>query len=212
MSEEEEDTIKLILLGNSGVGKTSLIKSIMGVNPNKTEESTLSAYYLQKSFTIENKEYIVDLWDTAGQEAYLGVTKLFFKGSQIVVFVYDITVENSFNDLNEWIKNVKEIVENDYVCGIIGNKSDLFLKSQVSNESAKELAESHGYKFKLASAVNDPKSFEDMIFELLQEYKLKFGNPNNLQHRRKSVRLDKRKVKDTKDTKDSKTTKGHGCC
>ena len=209
MSEEEEDTIKLILLGNSGVGKTSLIKSILGVNPNKTEESTLSAYYLQKSFTIENKEYIVDLWDTAGQEAYLGVTKLFFKGSQIIIFVYDITVKNSFNSLTEWIKNVKEIVNNDYVCGIIGNKSDLFLKSQVSNEEAKKLAETEGYKFKLASAVNDPKSFEDLIFELFQEYKLKFGNPGNPQHRRHSVRLDKGKVKDTKD---GKTTKGRGCC
>ena len=206
---EDEGTIKLILLGNSGVGKTSLIKSISGINPNKTEEATLSAYYLQKPFKIEDKEYLIDLWDTAGQEAYLGVTKLFFKGSQIIIFVYDITVKNSFNSLTEWIKNVKEIVENDYVCGIIGNKSDLFLKSQVSNEEAKKLAESEGYKFKLASAVNDPKSFEDLIFELFQEYKLKFGNPGNPQHRRQSVRLDKGKVKDTKD---GKTTKGRGCC
>ena len=206
---EDEGTIKLILLGNSGVGKTSLIKSISGINPNKTEEATLSAYYLQKPFKIEDKEYIIDLWDTAGQEAYLGVTKLFFKGSQIIIFVYDITVKNSFNSLTEWIKNVKEIVNNDYVCGIIGNKSDLFLKSQVSNEEAKKLAETEGYKFKLASAVNDPKSFEDLIFELFQEYKLKFGNPGNPQHRRHSVRLDKGKVKDTKD---GKTTKGRGCC
>ena len=206
---EDEGTIKLILLGNSGVGKTSLIKSISGINPNKTEEATLSAYYLQKPFKIEDKEYIIDLWDTAGQEAYLGVTKLFFKGSQIIIFVYDITVKNSFNSLTEWIKNVKEIVNNDYVCGIIGNKSDLFLKSQVSNEEAKKLAETEGYKFKLASAVNDPKSFEDLIFELFQEYKLKFGNPGNPQHRRQSVRLDKGKVKDTKD---GKTTKGRGCC
>jgi small GTP-binding protein len=206
---EDEGTIKLILLGNSGVGKTSLIKSISGINPNKTEEATLSAYYLQKPFKIEDKEYIIDLWDTAGQEAYLGVTKLFFKGSQIIIFVYDITVKNSFNSLTEWIKNVKEIVNNDYVCGIIGNKSDLFLKSQVSNEEAKNLAETEGYKFKLASAVNDPKSFEDLVFELLQEYKLKFGNPGNPQHRRHSVRLDKGKVKDTKD---GKTTKGRGCC
>ena len=206
---EDEGTIKLILLGNSGVGKTSLIKSISGINPNKTEEATLSAYYLQKPFKIEDKEYLIDLWDTAGQEAYLGVTKLFFKGSQIIIFVYDITVKNSFNSLTEWIKNVKEIVNNDYVCGIIGNKSDLFLKSQVSNEEAKKLAETEGYKFKLASAVNDPKSFEDLIFELFQEYKLKFGNPGNPQHRRYSVRLDKGKVKDTKD---GKTTKGRGCC
>jgi small GTP-binding protein len=206
---EDEGTIKLILLGNSGVGKTSLIKSISGINPNKTEEATLSAYYLQKPFKIEDKEYLIDLWDTAGQEAYLGVTKLFFKGSQIIIFVYDITVKNSFNSLTEWIKNVKEIVNNDYVCGIIGNKSDLFLKSQVSNEEAKNLAETEGYKFKLASAVNDPKSFEDLIFELFQEYKLKFGNPGNPQHRRHSVRLDKGKVKDTKD---GKTTKGRGCC
>ena len=206
---EDEGTIKLILLGNSGVGKTSLIKSISGINPNKTEEATLSAYYLQKPFKIEDKEYLIDLWDTAGQEAYLGVTKLFFKGSQIIIFVYDITVKNSFNSLTEWIKNVKEIVNNDYVCGIIGNKSDLFLKSQVSNEEAKKLAETEGYKFKLASAVNDPKSFEDLIFELFQEYKLKFGNPGNPQHRRHAVRLDKGKVKDTKD---GKTTKGRGCC
>ena len=209
MSEDYENAIKLILLGNTGVGKTSLVKSIMGVNPSQTEESTFSAYYLQKSFQIEDKEYIVNLWDTAGQEAYLGVTKLFFKGSQIVVFVYDITVENSFISLKDWIKDVKEIVEEDYVCGILGNKSDLFLKSQVSEEDAKKFAESEGYKFKLASAVNDPKAFEDLVFELLQEYRLKFDNSSHQQHRRQSVRLDKGKVKDTKE---GKTTKGNSCC
>jgi small GTP-binding protein len=107
MSEEEEDTIKLILLGNSGVGKTSLIKSIMGVNPNKTEESTLSAYYLQKSFTLENKEYIVDLWDTAGQEKYRSLAKVFYKNASVCILVYEITRRASFEELKKyWIGQV----------------------------------------------------------------------------------------------------------
>ena len=208
---DDDNAIKIILLGNTGVGKTSLIKSIMGVNPSKTEESTYAAYYMQKTFQIEDKEFIVNLWDTAGQEAYLGITKLFYKGSQIIIFVYDITVENSFTSLKDWIKSVKEIIDTEYVCGIVGNKSDLFLKSQVNEEDVKMLAESEGYKFKLASAVNDPKSFEDMVIQLLQEYELKFDNPACLQHRRKTVRLDRSKTK-PKDTKDGKTTKGRGCC
>ena len=206
---ENDIAIKVILLGNSGVGKTSLIKSIVGVKPSHTEESTCAAYYIQKSIKIEDKEYIVNLWDTAGQETYLGITKLFFKGSEIVIFVYDITVENSFISLNEWIKSVKEIIDGNYVCGIVGNKNDLYLDSQVDVEEAKNLAESEGYKFKLASAVNDPKSFEDLIKELVQDFMNKFNNLENSQQRRKTIRLDKEKAKETKE---NNTTKGKGCC
>ena len=100
MSDKE---VKVILLGNSGVGKTSLINICLDagykVDSNSNNIPTISGYYIQKVIECDGKKYILDLWDTAGQEAYLGITKLFFKGSEIIIFVYDVSALNSYNDL-----------------------------------------------------------------------------------------------------------------
>ena len=97
------------------------------------------------------------------------------KGSQIVIFVYDITSSQSFEDLQKWINLTVDTVDGTYVCGIVGNKNDLFLNAKVDEEKAREFAKSKGYKFKLVSALNDPKSFEDIMKELTKEYLSKGG-------------------------------------
>jgi Ras-related protein Rab-1A len=189
MSDKE---VKVILLGNSGVGKTSLINICLDagykVDSNSNNIPTISGYYIQKVIECDGKKYILDLWDTAGQEAYLGITKLFFKGSEIIIFVYDVSALNSYNDLKNWIEMTEEIIDNKHICAIVGNKNDLYLEAKITEEEAKKFAESKNYLFKLVSAKTDPKGFSEFLLELVKEYKNKLDNPTN--KRRKSIKLE----------------------
>ena len=168
---EDPEEIKVILIGDSGVGKTNLINTSIGLEFEEGKRPTISGSFMEKLIEIDNKKYSLNLWDTAGQEAYRGVTKLFFKGSEIVILVYDITSHESFVSLEEWSQKSKEIIENDFIYGIVGNKNDLYLNSQVNEEELKKFAESINSSFKIVSAKTDPQAFNDYLIELAKQYK-----------------------------------------
>lgn len=172
MSEEDPEELKVILIGDSGVGKTNLINTSVGLQFVEFGNPTISGSFVSKTIELgNNKKCIVNIWDTAGQEAYKGVTKLFFKGSQIVILVYDIVSANSLQSLKEWAKTSEEIIECEHIYGIVGNKNDLFLNAQVNEEEVKEFAESLKTNYKLVSAKTDPQSFIDYLTELVKKYK-----------------------------------------
>ena len=199
-----DNQLKVILLGDSGVGKTSLIRVATGENFNKINTmSTIASYFVQKTIQFEGKEYILNLWDTAGQETYLGVTKLFFKGSEIVIFVYDITSLKSYESLENWINMAEEIIENSHICAIVGNKNDLYLNAEVKEEQLKNLATSKNYLFKVVSAKTNPKDFTDFLFELFKEYQNRF----NSMARRQTVKL-----KSINTNNDPKANEKNKCC
>ena len=102
--------IKIILLGESRVGKTSLISSFNGDKFEEDIISTICFSSIKKDITIDNINYKVEIWDTAGQERYRSVSQLFIKGSQIVIFVYDITKIDSFSKLSFWVNYVKDFI------------------------------------------------------------------------------------------------------
>jgi len=160
---------KAILIGEAGVGKTNLINVSVGKKFENISKTTSSSNYVRKNYEIDGIKYIVNLWDTAGQERLKSMTKLFFKGSDIVIYVYDITSEQSFISLKNWIDETSNLLENKYVAGIVGNKNDLFLEEKVKENDARNYAESKGMKFKLVSAKTDPKSFISFLEELLKD-------------------------------------------
>ena len=163
--------IKAILLGEISVGKTSLINVSIGMKFNQSERTTFAANFVQKIIKIGSQEYCVDLWDTAGQEKLKSLTKLFYKGSQIIIFVYDVTQYKSFERLQNWVEEIENNLDNKYICGIVGNKKDLFTHEEVNEKEARNYAKSKGMKFKLVSAKNDPKSFSDFLEELIKDGK-----------------------------------------
>ena len=165
--------IKIILLGESGVGKTNLINILMGIPFNDNEKSSASNSYSEKKVTINNKLYKLNLWDTIGQEKFRQLTKIFYKDSKIVIFVFDITSKESFDELqNYWVRDVKEQIGDDgIVKGVIANKMDLFLNEQITSEQGEEYAKSIGAKFLSISAKTEgPKKFENFLMSLLEEY------------------------------------------
>ena len=174
MTKNDDDAIeiKAILVGSSGVGKTNLINVCVGQSFNPETKPTNCASLLQKQLEINNLKYVVNLWDTMGQEAYKGISKLFFREAQIVIFVYDITSTESFKNLEEWIQMANDTIGGDYISGIVGNKNDLYLQAEVSEEEAKNYADSKKLKFRLVSAKEDPQSFDEFLLELVKEYKV----------------------------------------
>ena len=171
MTEEE---IKVILIGESGTGKTSLINATMGLKFKDVLESTTTNSFSSKTITINNKEYVLNLWDTIGQEKFRSLTKIFIKDSKIVILVYDITRKASFNELNFWLKMIQDILGDEPILGICGNKSDLFVKEQVKEEEVKKYSEEKNIPFKLTSAKN-PMSFNKFLEDLVKKYLEKCG-------------------------------------
>jgi len=164
--------IKVILIGESSVGKTSLISTYNGQNFEENTISTLNFSSIKKDITIDNIIYKVEIWDTAGQERYRSVSQIFIKGSQIVIFVYDITKLNSFSQLSFWINYIKELISSDAVFGVVGNKIDLFEEKDeiVEEEEGRKFAEDIGALFTETSAKENPKAFSDFINELLKKF------------------------------------------
>ena len=171
------DDLKVILLGESGVGKTNLINIAMGEEFNDEEVSTTGSSFSLKKLTLGGKEYNVKLWDTIGQEAFRHLTKLFYSDSKIVIFVYDISVKESFTALKEyWIKDINDKLGEDIIKGVVGNKIDKVLEEQVTPEEGEEYAKSIGARFIVTSAKTEgPKKFEELLTQLLGDYLTKIG-------------------------------------
>ena len=199
MTEEEEIVeqiqLKVILLGNSGVGKTNLINTCIGKEFDDDNIPTNSGSFVQKRIEIDNKELLLNLWDTAGQETYKSLTKIFIKKSQVVIFVYDITDINSFKDLESWIQISEEMIDNDFICAIVGNKMDLYMREQVKEEEARKYAESKGMKFQLVSAKQNPKIFSQFLKELIQDHEgISKSDTKELINLTKIIKEDKKKL------------------
>ena len=173
-----EMEIKAILLGETGVGKTNLANSVLDLRFDPNSKSTVNALYVQKNMIIFGKNYQLKLWDTAGQEKYRALTKLFYKNSKVVIFVYDIGNKKSFTELNYWFNEIKESLGDEPVLGIIGNKNDLEQK-EVDDNLAKKYAEEKGMKFELISSKEDPKNFKKFLRSLVKDYIIKKGKIND---------------------------------
>ena len=187
-NENEEEEIKVILIGDSGVGKTNLINTSVGLKFNQAENPTVSGSFVSKNIIINDKKYIINLWDTAGQEVYRGITQLFYRGAEIVVLVYDICSLSSFNSLEEWYEISEDTINTEHIYGIVGNKNDLYLESKTNEDDAKKFAESKKAKFKLVSAKDDPRGFVDFIEDLVIDYK-----KITQVFRRQSIKIDREK-------------------
>ena len=155
--------------------------------------TTTISTYVEKKMEMGNKKYNLEIWDTAGQEKFHSLTKLFIKESRIVLFVYDITDKNSFTEIKSWVKIVKEVLDDKFVMGLAGNKKDLFLKEVINEVKGKEKAKEIGAIFKLTSA-KEGEGIHELMESLLKEY-IKRLNAGEFQDLDTSSKLDIKKAK-----------------
>ena len=164
--EDNVDSVKITLLGSSGVGKTCIIKRYTEGSFEENCQSTSGASYSQKPLVIENKPIKLDLWDTAGQEKYRSLGRHFYKDAYIVCLVYDITNSKSFEELkSKWYNDLKTFGEKNNILAVVGNKSDCYESEAVREEEAREYANSIGAVFMLTSAKNGDNI--DLLFDTL---------------------------------------------
>ena len=168
--------IKVVLLGESGVGKTNLIRVSMGKPFDKNENSTISSSYYENDIKVKDKKYLYCLWDTAGQEFYRSLNKIFIKESKIIIIVFAINSKESFEQIDFWLNYTKDILGSDnYIFGLVGNKSDLYEEQSVSDQEIQKKAQELQIKYKITSAATDSVGFKEFLDELLTEYINKYS-------------------------------------
>ena len=168
--DKDEIAIKVTLIGESSVGKTSIINRYAKGNFSQELESTLGANYSQKKMVRHAKKIRLDLWDTAGQEKYRAIGRHFYKESYIVCLVYDISNKDSFEKLKSvWYPDLQQFGEKLRIVAVVGNKIDKYLEEEVKDEDAKAFAEEIKAINKRTSAM-EGTNIEDLFNSLVDKY------------------------------------------
>ena len=168
---KNEDGIKIILLGETGVGKTNLIRVFFGMEFKENFVSSSSSDCFEGDLKYNDKSYKFFLWDTAGQERYRAINRMFFKDAKIILIVYSIIDKHSFDEVDFWIKYVKENIKDEkYIIALIANKNDLYEKQIVMDEEGREAAEKYNIDFLTTSAKTDAVTFKEFVNRLIINY------------------------------------------
>ena len=145
--------IKAILVGESQTGKTCILNKLVSNIFIENPGSTNVAENLEKEFTVEGKTITLDIWDTAGQEKFRSLNKIFFKEAEIAFLVYDITKKQTFDELkNFWVEQVRTFSGENVLFAIVGNKADLYTKEEVNENMGQEFADQINGVFAQTSA------------------------------------------------------------
>ena len=169
-TEESYDMIfKLVLIGDSFVGKTNIMSQYLKNEFHNDSKATVGVEFGSKKYKIDGRSIKAQIWDTAGQERYKAITKAYYKGSLGAFVVYDITRKESFQSVDRWIKEVRDASERNIVLMLIGNKSDLESQRQVTKEQGEAKGKAFDCAFLETSALNGnnlDKAFDLMIKEV----------------------------------------------
>ena len=166
--DDEPISIKCVLLGESGTGKSSLIERFINNTFKKDTLSTLIGSFSSKLVYYEKENISIrfDIWDTAGQEKYRSINKIFYQDAQVTFLVYDITQKETYDAIKGyWYQEVKDNSPEDAIIFVLGNKSDLYEREAINEEDARKYAEDINALYKLVSAQNG-EGIED-IFKMI---------------------------------------------
>ena len=155
MEKESYDFLfKMVLIGDSSVGKTNILSKYLKGTFDESSKATVGVEFGTKNIKINDKKIKIQIWDTAGQERYRSITSAYYRGAKGAFIVYDITRQDTFDNIDKWVKDLKTNGDKNTVIMLIGNKSDLEDKRQVSTEEGQELADKYGMLFFETSAKN----------------------------------------------------------
>lgn len=211
----ENITCKVVLVGDSGVGKTCIIQRFAYDLYDDQTESTFTAAYSNRTIEYDklNKNISFDIWDTAGQELYRSLAKNFYLNATIGILVYDIRRKESFDSIKTfWYDQLKTSGDENIVFGIAGNKCDLFNEEQVTEAEAKKFAQEIGAVFHLTSA-QDNIGIKELFTDLGQKY-LEANSlikKEDIEDKPKGVVIDQNSYKKEEEKQKEKKSKGK-CC
>ena len=169
-SDMTEDLFfKSVGVGDCAVGKSNILSRYINNQFSKESKSTIGVELSSKCFKIDNKVIKINIWDTAGQERFTSITSAYYKGAKGALIVYDITRQDTFDNIDKWLRELRLKINADIKVFIIGNKSDLSLLRQVDYEEAKRKAEKLKVKLYETSALdskNINEAFKTLIIDI----------------------------------------------
>ena len=182
MENKEYDLLfKLILIGDSCVGKSNILLKYLKNQFNENSKTTIGVEFGTKNIIINNKRIKIQIWDTAGQERYRSITSAYYKGAKGALIVYDITRKNTFDNIDKWITDLKLNGDKNICIIILGNKSDLIDKREINKNDGIKKAEMYKTAFLETSALNGDnisKAFDELIEQIVINNKNIFQDDN----------------------------------
>ena len=182
MEKESYDLLfKLILIGDSCVGKSNILLKYLKNEFDPNSRATVGVEFGTKNIIINNKKIKIQIWDTAGQERYRSITSAYYKGAKGALIVYDITRKCTFDNIDKWISDLKLNGDKNICIVILGNKSDLDDKREVSKDDGIKKSEMYKTAFLETSALNGDnigKAFDEIIEQIIQNNKSFFEDSN----------------------------------
>jgi len=143
---------KYIIIGDTGVGKSCLLLQFTDKRFQPVHDLTIGVEFGARMITIDNRQVKLQIWDTAGQESFRSITRSYYRGAAGALLVYDITRRETFNHLTRWLEEARQNANSSMVIMLIGNKSDLDHRRQVTKEEGEKFAKEHGLIFLETSA------------------------------------------------------------
>ncbi len=175
---------KVLLLGDSTVGKTCILLKYTDKIFQETHMMTIGLDYRLKTMTLQSgKEVKLQIWDTAGQDRFRSITKNYYKGSHGIILIYDVTSLKTFENVKSWVSQIHEEISDKVVIYLVGNKIDMDDERKVQTEEGQKLAEELGVPFVETSAksgVNIDNIFSDITERIDKEF-------GNIQKVRKNI-------------------------
>ena len=213
---------KIVLIGDSGVGKTNILSRFINNEFSLTTQATVGVEFGSKIIKKGEKLIKLQIWDTAGQERYKSITSAYYKGSKGAFVVYDISRKSTFDNVDKWIDELKNNGSEDVFIMLVGNKSDLKDKREISEEDVQKKAQLYNVAFCETSALegkNIEYAFESLINEItkkVEKDKEKNNNKNSTnKDEGKTITLDTNNIKEKNDGEDNKNNikeKKISCC
>ena len=179
-TEQNEYTMlfKIVIIGDTYVGKTNILSRYISNEFDPNSNSTIGVELTTKTYNFDNNDVKVQIWDTAGQEKYRSITSSYYKGAQGCLLVYDITKKKSFDNIDKWYSELKSNSDEKIYTMLLGNKSDLEENREVSIEEAEKKAKNFNIAFMETSAYNGNninKAFSELINNVYQNNKHAFN-------------------------------------
>ena len=174
-NQKETYKFKVVVVGDSGVGKTNLIKRFVTNEFKSDSKATVGVEFLSKNFIINKEIFKIEIWDTAGQERYKSITTAYYKGAKGAMIVYDVTNQSSFDNVDKWYNEIKDKASKNINLIMIGNKNDLVDKKIINSESSTEKAQSFGIAIMETSALNASNVKEAFHLLIKEIYKIFIG-------------------------------------
>lgn len=160
--------LKVVLIGDSGVGKSNLLSRYTRNEFNLESKSTIGVEFATRSIKIDGKQVKAQIWDTAGQERFRAITNTYYRGAVGALLVYDVSKLSTYEHVAQWLKELRDQGDSGLIILLVGNKSDLVDQRAVTTEEGRTFAEENGLKFIETSAMN-ASNVDDAFKTILTE-------------------------------------------